>query len=148
MGASERALMPDAGDLRAANRAVAIGFLDAIVAGDIARCAALLHPAAIWWVQGWGETSGTTFLASLNQTIARASSRSMRIGLVTAEADRVAVQAEGAFHFAEGIYANSYHYLFEIAGGRIVKGYEYLDTRIAAAFFGPSATTTPPGETS
>ena len=127
-------------DRLAANRAIATGFLEAIVAGDIARCTALLHADAEWWVQGWGEMPGAAFLAGLAGTIARSSARTLRIGLVTAEDDRVAVQAEGAFVFAEGTYANSYHYLFEIAGGRIAKGHEYLDTQVAAAFFAPAAT--------
>jgi len=121
--------------LAARNRAVATGFLEAIAAGDIDRCAALLADDATWWVQGWGESSGAAFLASLGQTIARASSRKIRMGLVTAEADRVAVQAWGEFAFAEGVYANSYHYLFVIADGTIRQGFEYLDTSVAAAFF-------------
>jgi ketosteroid isomerase-like protein len=133
-------------DVRAANRAVAAGFLDAIAAGDIDLCAALLHPDAVWWVQGWGEISAPLFLTSLEGTIERSSSRSIQIGLMTAEEDRVAVQANGEFVFAEGVYANSYHYLFEIADGRIVKGYEYLDTRIAAAFFATTNTSKSAGE--
>lgn len=118
------------------SRDVALGFLDAIVAGDIAACARLLHEDATWWVQGWGEQPAATFLASLGETIARSTSRSMTIGLTTAEDDRVAVQAWGEFRFAEGVYANSYHYLFRIADGRIVAGHEYLDTAIAGRFFG------------
>jgi ketosteroid isomerase-like protein len=120
----------------AANKAVALGFLAAIEAGDIARCEALLDPAARWCVQGHGSFAAADFLASLAQTIARAATRTIAIGLVTAEDDRVAVQAEGDFAFAEGAYRNSYHYLFRIAGGRIVAGYEYLDTMVAARFFG------------
>lgn len=122
-------------DLIAANKRVATGFLAAIVAGDVAQCGVLLAPAARWWVQGWGEMPGSAFLASLAGTIARSSSRAITTGHVTAEADRVAVQAQGEFTFPEGVYANSYHYLFEIADGRITHGFEYLDTSIAAAFF-------------
>ena len=50
-------------------------------------------------------------------------------------ADVVAVAAQGEFLFPEGAYRNSYHYLFTIAGGRIVSGREYLDTQIAARFY-------------
>ncbi len=117
-------------------REIALGFLSAIVDGDIDECARLLADDATWWVQGWGERPATDFIASLGQTIARSTSRSMRIGMTTAEDDRVAVQAWGEFHFAEGIYANSYHYLFRIVEGRIVAGYEYLDTAVAGRFFG------------
>jgi len=134
-------------DLPTINRTIALDFLDAIVGGDIDRCAALLHPDAAWWVQGWGNNSGANFLHSLSLTIARSSSRVFRIGLVTAQDDRVAVQAEGIFAFAEGAYANSYHYLFEIVDRRIRKGYEYLDTQIAAAFFATTRPTILTGET-
>lgn len=119
----------------AANRQVALDFLAAIVSGDIARLDALLHPDCTWWVQGWGTMPRDRFLASLASTIARAPTRRMEIVLVTAEEDRVAVVAEGSFAFPEGTYANSYHYLFRIEAGRISTGREYLDTRIAAAFF-------------
>ena len=119
----------------ARNKAVATGFIDGIVAGDIARCTALLAEDAVWWVQGWGESTGAAFLASLEQTIARASSRAFRLGLVTAEANRVAVQAWGELAFPEGIYANSYHYLFVIEHGTIRQGFEYFDTACAAAFY-------------
>ncbi len=121
-----------------ANKAVASAFLDAITAGDISTCAALLAPDATWWVQGWGEMPGSAFLPSLEQTITRSASRSITIDTITAEDNRVAVQAHGAFVFPEGVYANSYHYLFIISGGRITAGFEYLDTMVAARFFAPA----------
>jgi ketosteroid isomerase-like protein len=123
----------------AANKAVAIAFLEAIAAGDGDVCAALIHPEATWWIQGWGDMAGADFLVSLRETIGRSSSRAMTITGVTAEADRVAVQARGEFRFPEGVYANSYHYLFRIADGQIFAGFEYLDTAIASRFFAASA---------
>jgi ketosteroid isomerase-like protein len=120
-----------------ASKAVALGFLEAIVAGDAARLEALLDPAATWWVQGWGSVDRDKFLTSLLATVARASARRMDIIAVTAEEDRVAVAAEGEFLFAEGAYRNTYHYLFTVAGGRLIAGREYLDTTIAARFYAP-----------
>jgi ketosteroid isomerase-like protein len=119
------------------NKAIALGFLEAIVSGDISRIEALLDPAANWWVQGWGMIERDAFLESLLRTIARSSGRKMSILSVTAEGDRVAVAAEGEFLLPEGAYCNSYHYLFTIADGRVILGREYLDTRIAARFFPP-----------
>lgn len=122
-----------------ANKLVASGFLDAIVAGDGAGIERLLHRDCTWWVQGWGTVPRDGFVRSLNATMTRAATRTMTILSVTAEADRVAVAAEGAFVFPEGVYANTYHYLFTIEAGQITDGREYLDTRVAAAFFTPVA---------
>lgn len=122
-------------DPTAANKQVAAAFLAAIVAGNVAQCGQLLAPDARWWVQGRGDMPRSTFLASLARTVARSSARAITPGLVTAEADRVAIQAQGEFAFPEGVYANTYHYLFVMADGRIAQGFEYLDTTIAAAFF-------------
>lgn len=122
------------------NRDIAIAFLGAIVDGDLPKCADMLHDDATWWVLGWGERPAKDFLVSLGETIARSTKRSLTVGMTTSEEDRVAVQAWGAFHFAEGIYANSYHYLFRIVEGRIAAGYEYLDTAIAQRFFAGEVT--------
>lgn len=117
------------------NKAVASAFLRAIVEGDAATCSALLDPEGSWWVLGWGEMSAANFLISLSQTIDRSSSQSMTIIGMTAEAERVAVEASGEFNFPEGVYANRYHYLFKIRDDRIFAGFEYFDTSVAARFF-------------
>src|SRR3546814_20764978 len=75
--------------------------------------------------------SAANFLISLGQTIDRSSSQSMTIIGMTAEAERVAVEAAGEFHFPEGVYANRYHYLFKIRNSRIFAGFEYFDTSVA-----------------
>ena len=122
-------------DAARANKAIAIGLVEAIVAGDVARIEALIDPAASWWVQGWGALDRASFVTSLLRTIARSSARKMDILYATAEEDRVAIAAQGEFLFPEGAYCNSYHYLFTVADGRVVAGREYLDTAIAARFF-------------
>ena len=124
-----------AADIAQANKAVALSFLEAIAAGDLARIDDLLDPRLQWWVQGWGDVDRDRFVPSLGQTITRASARKMDVLFITAEDDRVAVAAQGEFLFPEGAYRNSYHYLFTIAGGRIDSGREYLDTQIAARFY-------------
>jgi ketosteroid isomerase-like protein len=122
-------------DVTGANKAIAIGLLEAIVAGDISRIESLIDPAANWWVQGWGALDRTSFVASLLRTIARSSERKMDILYATAEEDRVAIAAEGEFLFPEGAYCNSYHFLFTVANGRVIGGREYMDTKIASRFF-------------
>lgn len=112
-------------------------FLNAIVAGDLGALDTLLAPNATWWVQGWGILDRNALLQGLAGTIERSSGRALTVHRTTAEADRVAIEAEGRFSFAEGLYCNSYVYIFMIdALGRIVEGKEYLDTAIAARFYG------------
>ncbi len=114
----------------------ALAFLDAIVAGDLATLDGLLAPDATWWVQGWGTLDRAALMAGLRGTISRSSKRAMEITRTTAECDRVAIEAQGAFTFAEGVYANSYVYMVVIdVAGRIVEGREYLDTAVAAQFY-------------
>jgi ketosteroid isomerase-like protein len=55
---------------------------------------------------------------------------------VTADAERVAVQAEGRATLRSGApYNNSYCFVFHFAGGRIVEVSEYLDTALVARAF-------------
>jgi|GEM_PF-3535896 len=115
---------------------IALAFLDAIVRGDLPTLDALLGPTATWWVQGWGELDRASLLAGLQGTISRSTERRMDIARTTAEADRVAIEAQGSFTFAEGVYANSYVYIIVTdEDGRIVEGREYLDTAVAAQFY-------------
>lgn len=51
------------------------------------------------------------------------------IKAMTAEGDRVAVEAEShGRHMSGRLYHNEYHFLFIIRGGKIVELKEYLDT--------------------
>jgi len=53
----------------------------------------------------------------------------------TCEGNRVALEATGRTVLANGnVYANNYHFLFEIDNGQIVASREYCDTSRAAAF--------------
>lgn len=111
-------------------------FLDAIVAGDLDALDSLLAPNATWWVQGWGMLDRDALLRGLSGTIGRSGERAMTILRTTAQGDRVAIEAEGRFSFAEGPYCNSYVYIFTIdSQSRIAEGKEYLDTTVAARFY-------------
>jgi ketosteroid isomerase-like protein len=51
---------------------------------------------------------------------------------VTAEDDRVAIEAEGLSELQNGAaYNNQYHFLFFLRDGKIYKLREYLDTKLA-----------------
>jgi uncharacterized protein len=57
----------------------------------------------------------------------------------TAEADRVAIEAEGDGLTAAGKpYRNRYHFLFEFRTGRLVRIKEYMDTAYAGQTLAPA----------
>lgn len=59
---------------------------------------------------------------------------------ITAEGDRVAVEAENEVQLKNGrLYSNRLHFIFVLADGKIVAGREYLDTAHTAAAFAPVA---------
>ena len=62
----------------------------------------------------------------------------MTIKGMTAEGDRVAVEAESYGETADGnVYNNEYHWLFEVRDGQIQAAREYMCTAHAVEVFGP-----------
>ncbi|EXJ63353.1 uncharacterized protein Z519_08622 [Cladophialophora bantiana CBS 173.52] len=53
---------------------------------------------------------------------------------ITAEANRVAVEAASDMSVGKNIYQNVYHWLFEIKNGKVVHARFYLDTLLARKF--------------
>jgi ketosteroid isomerase-like protein len=119
------------------NKQVAAAFLRAIEDGDATALEALLAPSFHWWVAGWGARTRAELLGALARTMAAFPSRRLTSTGVTAEGERVAVEAEGRFERPGLVYANTYHYLFIVRDGRIASGREYFDTAAARAAFGP-----------
>ena len=119
------------------NKRVAAAFLHAIERGDAPGLQALLAPGFSWWVAGWGERSRQAFLDAVSRTMRAFDERRVTPTGVTAEADRVAVEAQGHFERPGLVYRNTYHYLFIVRDGLIASGREYFDTAAAAAAFGP-----------
>jgi hypothetical protein len=61
-----------------------------------------------------------------------------RILHLTAEADRVAVEARGSSTLMNGNqYNNEYHFLIFIRDGKVYKFMEYLDTQLADEVLAP-----------
>jgi ketosteroid isomerase-like protein len=126
-----------------AGKQVAAAFLQAIEHGDDAALRSLTAPGFVWWVCGWGDREGDVFLEALSRTMRGFVRRQLRITGLTAEGERVAVEAEGHFERPGLSYRNTYHYLFIVRDGCIVSGREYFDTAAAAAAFGPPPEATP-----
>lgn len=119
-----------------ANKAVARRYMQAVVDGDIDTIEGLQHPDVKWWILGFGDMDRDTFVASVKTGLIAAETRRAEITGLTAEGDRVAVEAWGEMVFPDRVYRNQYHNLLVIRDGLIVEGREYMDTRAAAAAFG------------
>jgi len=118
-----------------ANKAVVRRYMQAVVDGDIETIEALQHPDVRWWILGFGDMDRAAFTASVKSGLIAAQERRVEITGLTAEGDRVAIEAWSEMVFPGKVYRNQYHNLLVIRGGQIVEGREYMDTRAAAAAF-------------
>lgn len=119
------------------NKNVVLGFFENFSAGKVDAALAMLADTATWWVAGNPEkfvlagTKTKAQFAELLNGIGAAMPKGLRVtpkGL-TAEGDRVAVEAESYGETATGkVYNNLYHFLFEVRDGKIQAVREYLDT--------------------
>jgi uncharacterized protein len=100
----------------------------------------LLTEDATWWVPGMGDIDREGFF-KLVQAFASLCMGPvlMTIVAVTAEEDRVAVEADGKATLKDGrIYANTYHFLFYLRDGKIRHTREHHNTALAERLFGDS----------
>jgi hypothetical protein len=114
------------------NRRVALRMLERIAQGVIDD--ELVTPDVYWWVPGQGDMSRAEFarLVDAFGRLHRGDGRMVVKG-VTAEGDRVAVEAESFFDLLDGrVYNNTYHFLFQFRDGRICCAKEYNDSKYAA----------------
>ena len=118
-----------------ANKNVARRYMQAVVDGDLATIEALQHPDCTWWILGFGDMSRQTFIDSVRSGLLTAHRRVVEIIGLTAEGNRVAVEARAEMTFPNSVYRNEYHNLLIIRDGLIVSGKEYMDTRAAFAAF-------------
>lgn len=117
-----------------ANKGVVLGFFENFSAGKFDDALGMMSDDATWWVAGKFELSGTKTkaeFAELVKGIGSAMPNGLKItpkGLL-AEGDSVAVEAESYGELANGkVYNNEYHFLIELADGKISAVREYLDT--------------------
>jgi ketosteroid isomerase-like protein len=116
------------------NKKVVLGFFENMNAGNGAAVLGALADSATWWVAGNFALSGTKTKAQFAQLIGELGARidgALRVTPVgvTAEGDRVAVEAESYARMKNGkTYQNKYHFLFVVRDGKIQQVKEYLDT--------------------
>jgi ketosteroid isomerase-like protein len=114
------------------NRATALKLVATLGAG--APDMSLLTPDAVWWAPGRGEFDNATFQKTAGAFAGMFKAPSViTVYGITAEGDRVAIEAEGRAELTNGrIYANRYHYLFVFRDGKICRAKLYNDTKHAA----------------
>ena len=142
-GAAQLALLRtrslDTGEMKRMARSL----LEASAVHDGNAFAALLHPQATYFTLGkphlWrhcGEKSRKAIVAYISSPSIFPGGVRVSFGAVTAEDDRVAIEAATEGTLPDGrVYTNRYHYLMIFRDGLIWRVNEYLDTQAAAEFF-------------
>lgn len=117
------------------NKKIAIAVLDAINVGDSAAFDKFVDDKVQWWVMG-GDNNTTVDKQTVSR-LARVihdgadSPFNFRYGDITAEDDRVIVEAWGGMKMKTGkVYANVYVFKMQIRDGKVIAAREFFDTKI------------------
>jgi len=119
------------------NKKIVLNFFENFSSGKTAEALGLMSDNATWTVMGRPESfalAGTKTKAEFTQLlqgIGAAMPKGLRLTPkgITAEGDRVAVEAESYGEHANGkVYNNQYHFLIEVRNNKIQAVREYLDT--------------------
>jgi uncharacterized protein len=120
-----------------ANKKLVRDFLDHYAHGRYAAALAMLAPDSRWWLPGHPQefpAAGWVDKPTVERRLASnlkllPNGLEIIVGEMTAEGDRVAVEAESKATLVNGtLYHNRYHFLFVLREGRIQAVKEYLDT--------------------
>ena len=116
------------------NKKVALDFFEYLSAGNMDAFFDLLTDDVDYWIQGSLEFSGTKskpeMLTAFKEVFSMIDGGvKMTPKGITAEGDRVAVEAESYAKVTNGkTIQNTYHMLFVIRDGKISSAREYFDT--------------------
>ncbi len=117
-----------------ANKDLARRFIDAISRADVDAIVAAYAPDGVCWTSGSMPISGTFTVdqigaASRGVLTVFPNGLAFTIHAMTAEGDRVAIEAESyGRHVSGKLYNNRYHFLMRVENGRIAEWREYMDT--------------------
>jgi uncharacterized protein len=117
-----------------ANKKVVADFFENRSAGNGPAILAALADSATWWLAGNFALSGTRTKQQFAELLGGLGSKidgplTLKVTGVTAEGDKVAVEAESYAKMKSGkTYQNQYHFLITLHDGKIQAVKEYLDT--------------------
>jgi ketosteroid isomerase-like protein len=124
------------------NKALAAELIKAISVGDAEAIRNLVSEDCKSWIAGFPRNrlfSREQMLHSARTIIDQVlpGGFNLKIDGMTAEGDRVAVEAEGHNHTVSGkLYNNFYHFLFEFRDGKVIRWMEYTNPMHALEVFG------------
>jgi ketosteroid isomerase-like protein len=116
------------------NKQLARDFVEAISRADVDAIVAAYAPDGVCWTAGTLPISGTFTvdqIAAASRGVLTVFPEGLRftIHAITAEGDRVAIEAESyGRHVSGKLYNNKYHFLLRARDGKIVEWREYMDT--------------------
>ena len=124
------------------NKALAAELIKALSAGDADAIGRLVAADCKWWIMGFPRDRTLTrdqmlrgARAIIDQVLP--GGFNMSVAGMTAEGDRVAVEAESRAHTAAGkLYNNFYHFLFVFREGKVIRGMEYTNPQHAIEVLG------------
>ena len=118
------------------NKKRAVAFFDALSCGDLPALLAMYDKDGTCWTSGRTLISGTLNLDQVRSgagAILDAFPEGLHftIHAMTAEGERVAVEAESrGDHISGRHYNNLYHFLLEFRNGKLLRLREYMDTEL------------------
>lgn len=122
------------------NKTLVKRFYGAFCARDWPAMRTMMCDDATYWIAGSTAASGTiagadSYIGFVSGAFGAAVGRiQMRIGQITAEADRVSLEATSAATFPGDFhYSKELHLLIQIRDGKIASVREYMDTARAQA---------------
>ncbi len=127
------------------NKETVAKFIEAMRVSDVETLNTMITDDFNWWIAGkpdYLQTAGDHdkaffigFFSSGGEMFPNGAG--FEVTGMIAEADKVAAEAHMTATTAMGsVYDNQYHFLFEIADGRIRRMKEYMDTHHAKVTFG------------
>jgi ketosteroid isomerase-like protein len=122
-----------------ANKKIVLDLMENLSAGRWDAAFDALTDDAIWWVAGVPQVlTKAEFREVCLQAHRIYKGKPQTIPKrITAEGDRVAMEAESDADLINGNhYHNYYHYLFVVRDGKVCEAREYMDTKHAAEAFG------------
>lgn len=128
-----------------ANKTVALQFMEAMSSIDVALAGSVVGADAVTVTKGTGRFTGTRGRDQMVGTIAAfehmiPTGLRFTIGNVTAEGERVVVEARGDALTVDGApYCNDYCFVFTIRDGKIRRVDEYFCTKLADEVLWPLA---------
>jgi ketosteroid isomerase-like protein len=123
-----------------ANKKVAKDYADALNSGDNERFLNMFNDDLDYWMPGNWQMGGHHTKSDLRRMLTEhkvTMDEPMKFTItgLTAEGDRVAVEAVSSAKNNGKTYSQTYHLLIVIKNGKISKLHEYLDTKHAIEFF-------------